>query len=173
MSYPVLDSSVVTFTSKLSLLPIPLPSHHQDLIVCTVRKWSLNPISYPQRVLFQPLRCCWVLLINVSSVYLAIILAISKQLETWALAEKYTCTLWHLLSVITNISESRWVMSDCDPMDCSPPGFSVHGESPGKNTGVDCHTLFQGIFPTQGLNPVSRFAGRFFTNWAIREALEN
>ena len=25
--------------------------------------------------------------------------------------------------------------------------------SPGKNTGVGCHTLFQGIFPTQGLNP--------------------
>ena len=26
-------------------------------------------------------------------------------------------------------------------------------DSPGKNTGVDCHFLLQGIFPTQGLNP--------------------
>ena len=25
--------------------------------------------------------------------------------------------------------------------------------SPGKNTGVGCHSLLQGIFPTQGLNP--------------------
>ena len=25
--------------------------------------------------------------------------------------------------------------------------------SPGKNTGVGCHSLFQGIFPTQGSNP--------------------
>jgi len=41
----------------------------------------------------------------------------------------------------------------CDPMDCSPPGFSVHGDSPGKNTGVGCHNLLQGIFLTQGLNP--------------------
>ena len=41
----------------------------------------------------------------------------------------------------------------CDPMDCSPPGSSVHGDSPGKNTGVGCHALLQGIFPTQGLNP--------------------
>ena len=41
----------------------------------------------------------------------------------------------------------------CHPMDCSPPGFSVHVDSPGKNTGVGCHALFQGIFPTQGLNP--------------------
>ena len=25
-------------------------------------------------------------------------------------------------------------------------------DSPGKNTGVGCHALLQGIFPTQGLN---------------------
>ena len=37
-------------------------------------------------------------------------------------------------------------------MDCSPPGSSVHGDFPGKNTGVGYHALLQGIFPTQGLN---------------------
>ena len=37
-------------------------------------------------------------------------------------------------------------------MDCSPPSSSVHGASPGKNTGVGCHTLLQGTFPTQGLH---------------------
>ena len=42
----------------------------------------------------------------------------------------------------------------CHPVDCCPPGSSVHGDSPGKNTGVGCHALLQGIFPTQGLNPV-------------------
>ena len=31
-----------------------------------------------------------------------------------------------------------------DPMDCSPPGSSVPGDSPGKNTGVGCHALLQG-----------------------------
>ena len=36
----------------------------------------------------------------------------------------------------------------CSPMDCSPPGSSVHGDSLGKNTGVDCHVLLQGIFST-------------------------
>ena len=40
----------------------------------------------------------------------------------------------------------------CDPMDFSLPGSSVHGDSPGKNTGVGCHALLQGIFLTQGLN---------------------
>ena len=38
-------------------------------------------------------------------------------------------------------------------MDCSPPGSTVHGDSPGKNTGVGFHALLQGIFPTQRLNP--------------------
>ena len=41
----------------------------------------------------------------------------------------------------------------CNPMDCSPPGSSVHGVSPGKKTGVGCHALLQGIFLTQGSNP--------------------
>ena len=41
----------------------------------------------------------------------------------------------------------------CDLMDCSLPGPSVHWDSPGKNTGVGCHALLQGIFPTQGSNP--------------------
>ena len=39
----------------------------------------------------------------------------------------------------------------CDPMECSLPGSSVHGDSPGKNAGVCCHALLQGIFPTQDL----------------------
>ena len=40
-----------------------------------------------------------------------------------------------------------------NPTDCSQPGFSVHGDSPGKYTGEGCLSLLQGIFPTQGLNP--------------------
>ena len=41
----------------------------------------------------------------------------------------------------------------CDPMDCSPPGSTVCRDSPSKNSGVGCHVLLQGIFPTQGSNP--------------------
>src|SRR5574337_1106234 len=43
--------------------------------------------------------------------------------------------------------------NSCDPMNCSHPGSSVHGDSPGRNTRVGCHALLQGIFPTQGSNP--------------------
>ena len=41
----------------------------------------------------------------------------------------------------------------CVPVDCGPTGSSVHGDSPGTNTGVGCHALLQGVFPTQGSNP--------------------
>ena len=40
----------------------------------------------------------------------------------------------------------------CDPMNCSLPGSSVHGGSPGKNTGMGSLFLLQGIFLTQELN---------------------
>ena len=44
------------------------------------------------------------------------------------------------------------VMSNCNPMDCSPPGSSVHGIFQVKNTGVGCHFLLQEVFPTKGSN---------------------
>ena len=48
---------------------------------------------------------------------------------------------------------SHSVVSDSlGPLGYSPPGSSVHGISPGKNTGVGSHSFFQGIFPTQGSN---------------------
>ena len=47
----------------------------------------------------------------------------------------------------------RSVCNCADCTDCSLPGSSVHGDSPGKNTGVGCHALLQCIFPTQRLNP--------------------
>ena len=52
------------------------------------------------------------------------------------------------MCLVTQLCLTLW-----DPMDYSLPGSSVHGDSPGKNTGLGCHVLIQGIFPTQGLNP--------------------
>ena len=47
-----------------------------------------------------------------------------------------------------------WIhMALFDPMDCSLPASSLYGDSPGKNTGVGCRTLLEGIVPTQGLSP--------------------
>ena len=54
-------------------------------------------------------------------------------------------------SVLCLVAQS--CLTVCDPMDCSLPGSSVHGDSPGKNTGVGCQAFLQGIFSTQELNP--------------------
>ena len=60
-------------------------------------------------------------------------------------------------------------------MDCSPPGSSVHGDSPGKNTGVGCHAMLssRGSSQPRDQTQVSRIAGGFFTIWATREAQNN
>ena len=47
---------------------------------------------------------------------------------------------------------SRSVMSNSLQSLCSPPGSSVQGDCLGKNTGVGCHALLQGFFPTQRSN---------------------
>ena len=60
----------------------------------------------------------------------------------------------------------------CNPLDCSVPGSSVHGDSLDQNSGVYCHTLLQAIFPTQAssLSLMSRaLAGVFVTTRATQE----
>ena len=50
---------------------------------------------------------------------------------------------------------------------CNLPGSSVHGNSPGKNTGVSCHALLQGGLPDPGIQASSLTSpvllGGFFT----------
>ena len=70
-----------------------------------------------------------------------------------------------LLCLVTQSYLTRW-----DPMDCSPPGSSVHGDFPGKNTGVGCHALSRGYSQPRDWSQVSHIAGRIFTIWATREA---
>ena len=60
---------------------------------------------------------------------------------SFQVASAYVCS-------VAQLCPTLW-----DLMDCSPPGSSVHGDSPGKNPGVVCHALLQGIFPTQRSDP--------------------
>ena len=47
-------------------------------------------------------------------------------------------------------SVAKLSLTLCDPMDCSPPGSSVHGILQARI--LESHSLLQGIFPTQGSN---------------------
>ena len=70
-------------------------------------------------------------------------------------------TLYHLLPtsrelgpcVLCLVAQSCPTL--CNPMNCSPPGFSVHRNSPGKNTWVGWHALLQGNLPSPGIKPRS------------------
>ena len=52
----------------------------------------------------------------------------------------------------------------CNPVDYSPPVL-YPWDSPGKNAGVGCHALLQGIFLTQGSNP--RLSGLMYCRWVV------
>ena len=60
-----------------------------------------------------------------------------------------TSTTWEALHAYVCESESPSVMSDSLRL-C---GLYIPWNSPGQNTRVGSLSLFQGIFPTQGLNP--------------------
>ena len=57
-----------------------------------------------------------------------------------------------------------------DPVDCSPPGSSVHGILQAKI--LECVTIpfSRGSSPPRDQTWVSCIAGGFFTNWAIKKA---
>ena len=63
---------------------------------------------------------------------------------------------------------SRSVVPDSlQPQGLQPTSLLCPWESPGKNTGVGCHLLLQGVFLTQGSNPSLLspvLAGSFFTS---------
>ena len=50
-------------------------------------------------------------------------------------------------SITSVVSDSLW------PKGLQPARLLWPWDSPGKNTGVGCHALLHGIFPTQGLKP--------------------
>ena len=59
----------------------------------------------------------------------------------------------------------------CNPMGLQPTRLLCPWESPGKKTGVGCHSLLQGIFPSKDQTQLSCTAGGFLTIWATRETL--
>ena len=85
-------------------------------------------IRFIVEILFTPLLC----LLKPQS-YL--------QLTTWFLVY-----LFRLLKMPCAVLSCFSRVQFCNPMDCSLPGSSVHGDSPRKNTGMGCHALSKGSF---------------------------
>ena len=60
----------------------------------------------------------------------------------------------------------------CDPMDCSPPGSSVHGILQARILEWVAILFSSAYFQHRDQTQASCIAGRFFTIWATREALK-
>ena len=92
------------------------------------------------------------------------------------------CVLSVCTVTFTRILRKLQVIYEGESASCSTVSDSLrpHGlepatllcawDSPGKNTGVGCHSLLQRMFLTQESNPVFCIAGRYFTIWATRES---
>ena len=100
--------------------------------------------------------------------------------QSYALCSKSFAAMWPTLAKWGGIAllflrgmMSKW---SCSVMSNS---LQPHGlqhtrplcpwDFPAKNTGVGCHFLLQGIFPTQGLNSGLPQCKQHFTLWATRE----
>ena len=59
----------------------------------------------------------------------------------------------------------------CDPVDCSPPGSSVHGILKARILEWVVISFSRGSSQPRDQTQVSYIAGRFFTIWAMRKAL--
>ena len=92
----------------------------------------------------------------------------------------YRCSLsraWWLFQGCMKERESenevaQLCLTICDPMDCSLPGFSVHGIFQARVLEWVAIFFSRGSSQPRDRTRVSRIVGRRFTHWAIREALE-
>ena len=69
------------------------------------------------------------------------------------------------------VAQSYWTL--CDPMDCCPPGSSVHGILQARILEWVAISSSRGSPRPRDRTHVSCTAGRFFTIWATREAEED
>ena len=85
------------------------------------------------------------LLLKISSVTMTVDLCMSALIGT----------ITESGSVFEKVNESQYtvVSNSLRSHELQPCSLRCPWNSPGKSTGVGCHFLLQGIFPTQGSNP--------------------
>ena len=88
----------------------------------------------------------------------------SLELQIGLRAIKIHSLIWLFIMFSHSvISNSLW------PFGLQPTRLLCPWDSPGKNTGVVCHALLQGISPTLASNPGLLLPSRIFIIWATRD----
>ena len=79
-----------------------------------------------------------------------------------------------LLHYLESDSVSHSVLSgSLQPHGLQLSGFYVHGDSPGKNTAMGCHSLLQGSFLTQRTNPGLPCCGQILYHLSHQRRVNN
>ena len=146
----VVPSSHLTLCHPLLLPPIPpsirVFSNESTLRMRWTKYWSFSFSIIPSKEIpgLISFRIDWLDLLAVQGTLKSLLQHHSSKASVMA----------NLVLEAKNVSlVTQSCPTVCDPLGCSPLGSSFHGDSLGKNTGVDCHALLQGIFPTRGWNP--------------------
>ena len=82
--------------------------------------------------------------------------------------QKMKILIWEGMCVPCLVAQSYLTL--CNPMDCSPPGSSVHGILQARKLEWVAISSFSRSSQPRDRSQVSHIAGRFFTIWATREA---
>ena len=131
-----------------------------SIFLVTDRQCVLGPITYISQFLFS-------LSVNSGNIYSKE--SVKGKIHQWMWKKVITISGIHSLSVWDVLSHSV-VFDSLWPHGQQPARLLCPCDSSGKNTRVGCHSLFQGIFATQGSNLCLHVAGEFFTIWATGEA---
>ena len=139
-------------------LMIKLSRGWQDMTLRTTSAWHL----FLQIEFYQKIVCC--LIYNLSMIGFAL------QWQSWLVMMH---TLWSTKPKVFTIWSLKWSEVKSHPvMSDSLWSHGVYSpcNSPGQYTGVGSLSLLQRSSQPRDQTQVSCIAGRFFTNWAIREA---
>ena len=91
------------------------------------------------------------------------------KLMNWSTWLTMNADIWPMLCCVLCLVPLS-CLTLCDPMDCSPPGFSVHWVFQARVLEWVAILFSRGSSRPRDQTRVSCIAGRFFTVWATREA---
>ena len=102
------------------------------------------------------------------------ILNLQREHETNIIPDTGSGSVVHHVCAIRMIccccSAAELCLTLCYPLDCSPPGFSVHEISQAIILEWVTISSFRGSSPSRDQTHIFCIAGRFFTIWITREA---
>ena len=150
-------------------LPLPSPFHHSGLSQCTSFEFPVSCIEFLSisHMVICMFQCC-----SLKSSYPRL-LPLSPKAFSLHLCH-FCCFAYRIIVIVflNSVSEKSEVAQSCptlcDPVDYSPPGFSVHGILQARTLEWVAISFSRGSSQPRDQTQASHIAGRRFNLWATR-----